>query len=145
MSNKYLYSSALISLIGIFLILLYGAYLLILDNNNPIVYPNIDMPARIVNDSIVVTVSYCRNSDLPFTSYVSFTNDIIYDMPSTVIAGSDLGCNTVNKVWKIPAELPSGTYHLVVKNDVVVNKLKTVSTGYRTTSFTINRTDVDID
>jgi hypothetical protein len=130
-------------LVAFFLFMIYIFYLMTFSGGTPVVYTKSIMPAKVVGDQVDVTVSLCRYSDKPFTSYVSFTNGIIFDVPPIIISGIGLGCQDVHKFFDIPTELPSGTYFLTVRNVFEINKLKTITAGYVTEKFDLTRhTDV---
>jgi hypothetical protein len=124
-------------LVIIIIVLLFiGVY--IFYGNNPVNYNGI-MKAEVVGNTVDVEVAYCRNYNIPFTSYVSFVDGIVFDLVPEKVGGASVGCGVVHRIWNIPDTLPDGTYHLDVRNEFEVTTFKTVTKGYRTTDFIINR------
>jgi hypothetical protein len=98
------------------------------------------MPATVINEKYVdVTVSYCKEREIPFTTRVSYINGVIYNLPEETVAGSPVGCRTVHKQFVIPVELLPGTYRLNVQNTMEVNKLRSITASYRTVLFEITK------
>jgi len=96
----------------------------------------VDREVYLSGDQIVVTINYCRYTDVTFTTSMSFSNNLIYELPSRKIIGAPRGCGIVNSVLAVvPDGLPPGRYKLVGKNEYPVNSLVTRVLNWETVEF----------
>ena len=136
--HAFLFMSLLIVAVGI----LGGAYLIAFHENPAAVIYNNPMPTdKLVysrGDTIYFTIQYCRYTTVPTTTYISFVNFLIYDVPPRTFQGGPAGCGTVRGgVVVIPDNLPPGKYHLIGKNKYDVNFLVSRYTNWHTAEFEI--------
>ena len=119
-----------------------AVYLYAFDQNPPSAIFNSPMPTDKteyhIGDTIFFLIDYCRYTDVAVTLHTSFSNNLIFNVPSKTFAGAPRGCGTVtggNIV--IPDNLPPGHYKLVGKNEYRVNFLATRYVDWYTTEFEI--------
>ena len=135
-----MYYLGMLTIFTFFFIMIFSVYLITFDGSRALTYPDTPMPAIVMNEKYVdVTVSYCKEREIPFTSRVSYVNGVVYNLPEVSVAGSPVGCRTVHKQFTIPVEIPPGTYRLNVQNTMEVNKLRTITASYTTELFEIIR------
>ena len=139
-----IYYLSLTTIISFFFLMVYLVYLTSFDGNNAISYEDKLMPATVVdNEYVDVTVSYCKEREIPFVSRVSFTNGVVYSLPEETVSGAPVGCRDVHKRFNIPFKLPSGRYQLNVQNTMEVNKLRRITASYMTDFFVIEEREVN--
>ena len=120
--NKLLFALLIFIMLSIVIV----TYLYVFDKNPATVISNSPLPVNKAvyhsGEAIIATIEYCRYTNVPTITYISFVNDLIFDVPSRTITGAPIGCGTVQgKIVTIPNSLPPGTYHLVGKNEYKVN------------------------
>ena len=130
----------LLALVAVFLVT--GIYLYAFDQNPATVITNSPMPVdRAVyraGDPILATIEYCRYTKVPFTTYISFSDTLIFDIPPREAVGAPVGCGTVQgKLAVTPDNLPPGNYHLVGKNVYQVNFMAFRVTDWYTVEFEV--------
>jgi len=121
------------------IILLYVLFLYFIQGNTPGTYADHPMKACVVNDSVIVTIEYCRYNPMPFTHYASFVNGIVFNLPPEEIVGTKTGCGIIKRSYVIPHEVPAGEYYINARSEFKVNALKTVSIGFVTERFNVTR------
>lgn len=105
------------ALIGVFLGLVgLSIYFQNFYQKNPIVYTNLPTPVKekIVKagDPVYGITSRCAKDDYLVTTTRQLVNDLVYGLTSTTVEVQK-GCNTVNRIiFTVPAELPTGKYHV---------------------------------
>jgi hypothetical protein len=141
MRNWVLYYGSFFILLSSFFFLLYGSYLYSFDANPAVSMNTAPIPASIVGDYVVLNVSICRNTPVPAVVSRCFENSLVYCMPSEYVAGEGIGCYNLTRIIRVPYDLPSGTYKLLVKAQYQVNPLANRLVSWETTTFYVNNTN----
>jgi len=139
---------SVISLAIVAVAMVWAIYLVAFQGNPPSRIFNdplpVDKAVYYPGDDIVITIDYCRYTEVPFTSNVSFVDSLVFALPPHVIVGAPKGCGVVNGfVATVPESLPPGTYYLLGRNVYEVNVLATRTLAWTSQSFEVVHRDED--
>jgi len=127
-----------------------GAYFMFFHENPPVEFLNMPFPVDkevySSGDSVVITVDYCRYTNEPFVSHISFVDGLVFmesgcldDLVDCEVAGAPTGCGTiVGQATIIPDQLLSGEYYILGRNIYKVNPFAIRTVEWRTESFMVD-------
>ena len=128
-------------LVGVLVLVLGSIYLLAFHENPAMIVNSPVLVAQAeyrAGDEIIATFDYCRYSNAPATRYISFSDGLLYNVPTVTIPGLGKGCFVVSAfIVTVPASLPPGRYYIICKHELAVNLLATRVASWRTVEFEI--------
>lgn len=133
---SYISFISILSAIGIVLLITYW----LVYPYHPIKFNEVEFPVlqeKVIRDkTLTYIVDYCKNANLPATLTRSFTNGIIFVMPSFMV-NNPVGCHVVNAEVQIPTELPLGNYQLKMIYEYQMNPLRKIIMTQYTEEFEV--------
>ena len=87
-------------------------------------------------DQLQYKVDYCRYTEIPAQVTRILQNNIVYNLPESVIK-SNMGCNSVVTTILIPKEIACGEYKIMNTVRFEVNFLRTIVKHVETEVFTV--------
>lgn len=88
-------------------------------------------------ENLEFLVRYCKNMQKPAIVHYQFENSVIFFSTTVNHANVAKGCGEHWNLFKIPEELPEGTYRLVMTVDYQVSPIRVVSVRGATEEFNI--------
>jgi len=94
---------------------------------------------KIVHQGGILTyqTDYCKFNNIIPVSYKTFTDGIIYHIPSSYVLAKNKGCAKTFIDIEVPRTLPVGNYVLDILYIYQVNPIRTVNVDVKTENFEV--------